>query len=252
MNALEFIRKTDIGSFPALESNEAAAVTTNVIDVDKLPPGLVIGNTLLDVQNIPSQAVRAGISLSMLFASRVASSNDSVQDEDAWLASYLDTLGKLGFSLQGTASVNSTFKKLDVGVHEAIIPFLTIAFGGAAVGPVILAALENLKKVNPNSSWITLFDRESRRFSVREMHFAAAVPGAADTTEIRYAVARLNVEQSDVQVLFFKVSKNTAEFESLTTRIAVNNSLMAVVEDDLKERLSKQIKTFIWDATIKP
>jgi hypothetical protein len=249
MNALEFVRNADIGGTGFEATEEGLEAAKNVIDVRNLPSGLVIGNTLLDLSGTPSPAVRAGVSLSMLFASRVASNDPNAKDEDSWLASYQTALGQLGFSLAGSSEMRSKFKKLNVGVHQAIIPFLTIAFGGAGVGPIILAALENLNKVDPKASWITLFDKEARRFAIREMHFGATVPNG-DNTEIRYAVARLNVEQATTQVLFFKVTKDKADFESLTTRMSANNSLMAVMEGELTKRLSELIKSYIWSTKI--
>ena len=248
MNPLKYVRTANIGEIAKFEL-EAEAAQPNVIDVNKLPGGLVIGNTLLDVSSVPSAEVRAGISLSMLFANRVAPHDPGAKDVDSWLAAYQTSLGDLGFRLSGTARVNSHFHKLNVDVHKAIIPFLTIAFGGGAIGPIILSALDNLQKMKEDSPWITLFDRETRRFSVQEMHFGAAVANGTET-EIRYAVARLHVDLGQTQILFFRVTKNTADFESLTTRMSVSNSLMAVMEDDLKTRLSALIKRYIWNANI--
>lgn len=249
MSALKYIRTANIGEIPAKFELDAGA-QPNAIDISKLPGGLVIGNTLLDVANVPSAEVRAGLSLSMLFANRVATHHPDAKDVDSWLAAYQTSLGDLGFRLSGTARMNSQFHKLNVDVHKAIIPFLTIAFGGAAIGPIIISALENLHKMKEESPWITLFDRETRRFSIQEMHFGAAVANGTET-EIRYAVARLNVDLGQTQVLFFKVAKNSANFESLTTRMSVSNSLMSVVEDDLKTRLSGLIKKYIWSAKIE-
>lgn len=249
-NPLEFVRTAKIDMGVAALEAEKSDDSLNAIDVNNLPEGLVIGKTLLDLSNVVSPLVRGGISLSMLFASRVATNDSSANDEDSWLASYQSALGELGFGLGGTARLNSSFKKLDVAVHKSIIPFLTIAFGGAGVGPIILAALENLGKIESGSPWITLFDREARRFSVKEMHFGAAIP-AGIQTEIRYAVARLDVELGETKVLFFKVTKNTAQFESMTTRMVADNSLMAAMESELKLRLSKQIKHYVWSANVE-
>jgi hypothetical protein len=248
MNPRKFIESASINeSLPALAGLEAVAVT-NSIDVNQLPDALVTGTTLLDLSRVPSANVRSGISLSMLFASRVALAKN-LHDQDEWLAEYQTALTQLGFALSGTARLNSRFNKLNVAVHEALIPFLTIAFGGAAVGPVILALLNNLKSMNADSPWITVFDQQSKRFNVHEMHFGAAIPNGT-LTDIRYAVARLSIDMSATQVLFFKVTQTEADFESLTTTMSVSDSLMAVTEDDLKQRLSKLMKSYIWEAKV--
>lgn len=233
------------------EMLEAAQIETGTpLDLDKLPAGVVSGPALIDFSNVPDMEVRAGVSLSMLFASRVASkAMKPGNDENDWLAAYTSNLGQLGFALAGSSIVKSTFKKTGVEVHKAIIPFLTVAFGGAAVGPVILAALQNLQSMDESSPWITLFDSETRRFNVREMHFAAVSSTATDTA-IRYAIARLNVDASVTNILFFKISQTNAEFESSTTTMSANNSLMAVTEPHLRTKLGALAGSFIADAEI--
>lgn len=243
-NPRTFIDTAEIGQLTAAEAAEAE--TTPPLDLDKLPAGVVSGQTLIDFSAVPSPNVRAGVSLSMLFASRVATQaiKRNGGDEDDWLATYTSSLGSLGFAMAGTSVVKSTFKKTGIEVHKAIIPFLTVAFGGAAVGPVILAALQNLQAMDENKPWIRLFEREAKRFQVRELHFAAVSSSESDTA-IRYAIARLNVEASVTSVLFFQVSKARAEFESVTTTMSANNSLMAVTEPDLRLRLAQMAKTAI-------
>jgi hypothetical protein len=243
-NALEFIRTADIE-----ERFETAVTVDNAIDLDTLPDGLVTGTTLLDLSAVTDPQVRSGVSLSMLFASRVAANDASADDPDAWLASYQSALGRVGFALSGSAMLNSSFKKTNVGVHRAIIPFLTIALGGAAAGPVLISLLENLGDMAPDSPWITMYDRQVRRFDVQEMHFGAARSVGLET-EIRYAVARLNLEMAQTSVLFFNITSDKAQFESMTTSMQISNSLMAVIEPDLRLKLAKQSKKFIWDANL--
>lgn len=248
-NPRTFIETAEIGQ---LSTAEAAVETTRPLDLDKLPAGVVSGPTLIDFSGVPSLNVRAGVSLSMLFASRVATQavKKNGGDEDDWLAAYTSSLSSLGFALAGTALVESSFKKTGIEVHKAIIPFLTVAFGGAAVGPVILAALRDLQSMNADRPWIQLFDREAKRFRVRELHFAAASSTPLDTS-IRYAIARLNVESSMTSILFFKISQASAKFQSATTTMSANNSLMAVTEPDLRLRLGDMATTFIADASIR-
>lgn len=246
-NPRNFIADAPIGQ---TERAAEAAPAAAPLDLDKLPAGVVSGPALIDFSATPSPSVRAGVSMSVLFASRVATkAMKAGDDEDDWLASYTSSLGNLGFALAGTAMVRSRFKKTGLHVHQAIIPFLTIAFGGAAVGPVILAALRNLQEKDAGAPWITLFDRQSRRFDAQEMHFAAV--GSTDTdTSIRYAIARLHVATAETSLLFFRLSQAEANFESATTTMSANNSLLAVTEPDLRLRLGQLTRSFIASAEI--
>ena len=147
------IESADVG-FPeiALEGTEPALPPLNL---DKLPDGVVSGTTLIDFSAAQSPVIRSSVSLAMLFASRVATTAMKPGDnEDAWLAMYTRKLGEVGFRISGYAVVKSTFKKTGVAVHKAIIPFLTIAFGGGAIGPIILQGLKSLQETDSGSSWI--------------------------------------------------------------------------------------------------
>lgn len=247
-NPRTYISEAAIGEPNLLE---AAGLDAVPLDLNKLPPGVVSGQTLIDFTAVPYPDVRAGVSLSMLFASRVATQAVRVNggDEDDWLAEYASSLGDLGFAVSPMSVVKSSFKKTGIKVHKAIIPFLTVALGGAAIGPIILAALRNLQTMGENTPWITLFEREARRFEVREFHFAAASSTASDTA-IRYAIARLNTDAAVTKILFFDIGQVRAEFESATTTLAANNSLMAVIREDLKHKLGDMVRSSIMAADV--
>jgi hypothetical protein len=248
LNPRRYVESANVGQLTAAEAAEAETVPP--LNLDKLPAGVVSGTTLIDFSGVPDPEVRAGVSLSMLLASRVAGTATKASgDENEWLAAYSSSLGSLGFAQSGMAVVRSRFSRTGVEVHKAIIPFLTIAFGGASIGPIILAALQNLQSVNENSPWITLFENETKRFNIREMHFAAVSSMATDTS-IRYAIARLNVDFSVTSVLFFKITDASTDYESATTTMTANNSLMAVTEGDLRLRLGQMAKKFILAADI--
>lgn len=247
LNALSFVESAELPPPPSrLEGLEAGAA----LDLDRLPAGVVSGNTLIDFSGTPAVDVRSGVSMALLFASRVADrAMRPGDDEDDWLAAYKTNLRKLGFIVPQTAVSVSRFKKRGIFVHKAIIPFLTIAFGGASLGPVILAALNNLQEMDKDKPWITLFDRETRKFKTREMHFAS-VSSDLSQSAIRHVVARLTVDQTKTNILFFRITDASAEFESATTTINADNNLLAVLEPKLRNRMEKEIGDFIADATI--
>lgn len=241
-NALSFIESAYIEPCSRLE---AASVETAPLDIDRLPAGVVSGNSLIDFSATPSVEVRSAVSMALLFASRAAdAAMKAGDDEDDWYAAYMTNLSRLGFSVTQSSVTVSRFKKAGVFVHKAIIPFLTIALGGAGVGPVILAALNNLHEMDQDAPWITLFDRQSRKFAVREMHFAA-VSSDGTQTSIRHVVARLSVGQDEINVLFFRITTATADFESGTTTMSASNSMLAVVEPLLRARMEADITSFI-------
>lgn len=248
MNAVSFVESAELLPARTEAVTEAGTEATPPLDLNKLPSGLVAGNALIDFSAAPSVEVRSGVSMALLFASRVAdAAMRDGDDEDDWLAAYKTNLRKLGFAVPQSSLSISKFKKKGVFVHKAIVPFLTIAFGGAGIGPVILAALTHLQDIDKDKPWITLFDRESRKFNTRETHFAA-VSSEGSETVIRHVVARLSFEQHETNVLFFRVTDTTAEFESATTTMSANNSLLAVIEPRLRLRMESEMADFIAEA----
>lgn len=244
-----FVESADIGILSQLE---AATENTDSLELDKIPDGIVSGQTLIDFSNTPKVEIRASVSLALLFASRVATAGLKEGDDDNdWLALYTSSLGKLGFHVPPSTMSLSKFKKEGLEVHKAIIPFLTVALGGAAIGPIILSALENLKSIDEDRPWIKLFERERRNFTTRELHFAA-VSADTFTTSIRHVVARLDFKHQVTQVLFFKIGKNEAEFESASTLITANNSLLESLAPKLEARLAAEIDSFLAEVKLSP
>lgn len=244
---LEAIESVDLGLDP-LEGLEGPPPQ---LDMSKLPDVVVSGTTLIDFSAAKDIVLRSSVTLALLFASRVATKamNPDVDDEDDWLARYTRALTEIGFRVSGMSVVHSELKKKNVAVHKAIIPFLTLAFGGAAVGPMILQALKNLQEIDEGSPWITLYDKQTRRFDVSEMHFAAVSSNETETT-IRYAIARLHVETGETRILFFKISSSGARFDSTTTTMTADNGLLATIEPKLKAKLISIIDDTIAGAEI--
>jgi hypothetical protein len=244
-NPLSFIESAEIFEAVALEATlESAGDAPVPIDLDRLPKGVVTGNTLIDY-SATSEPIRGGLSLALAFANRAAvAAVGPNADEDEFFAAYKSNLGTLGFNVSQGAFFKSSFKKKGVAVHKAIIPFLTAALGGAAVGPVILALLNNLQSMDSDNPWITLFDRESRRFETREVNFAAAASDSVET-RMRHVAARLFYVDTKTNVLFFKIDDASADFESTTTTLSINNALLASLEPALRGRLAASANDFI-------
>lgn len=250
-NILHFVENAPLAPTHAAKVAEEEAFGEASVDLGKLPDGVVTSNTLIDYSAAAGD-IRGGLSLAMVFASRAATAAmQPGDDEDDWLAAYKTNLSKLGFRVSQSSVTTSRFRKRGLFVHKALIPFLTIALGGAGVGPVMLALLSNLQEMDRDRPWITLFDRETRRLNSREMHFAAVSSGTVEST-VRHVTARLTVASDQTNVLFFRITDNSAEFESATSMLTANNSLLAVLEQPLKERLADDAFAFIREATLAP
>jgi hypothetical protein len=248
-SSIDYIRNTDI-AYPRVLRDAGGEEPRSDADLDALPDTVVSGGTLFDFSNAPEPQVRYALSLATTFAQRVVAADETANDPDSWLAVYQTSLGRLGFNVDGTSVVRSRLRKVDVLLHRAIIPFLTIALGGVAVGPAMIALLEGLGKMEKNTPWIRVFHRDSRRFDVHEMHFASAAQKGPDT-QVRNVVVRFNVQTDVVQFLFFRVTQDTAEFESQTTSWVANNGLLLANASAIESKLEEMTKSYIFAAKLK-
>lgn len=219
------------------------------LDLNKLPDAVVTGNTLVDLSKSTPE-IRGPLSLALTFATLAANGSVGLNAaEGEWFASYKYNLLQLGLNVSPSSFTSATFSKQGLAVHKAIIPFLTVALGGIGVGPVILALLENLKQADENQPWIRLFDKQSKRFETREISLGAVNTDALET-HIRHVTARLSVNDSETNILFFKIDKSSAEFQSATTQITANNQHLSALEQPLRNRLGQLADDAIKAATL--
>lgn len=217
----------------------------NAIDVKNLPTGLVTGSTLIQFPTTASPEVKSSVALSLLAAQRVATNDPAATSPDKWFESYNTVLKNLNWMDEGGSKVVSHFDDLNVAVHEAIIPFLTAAFGGGvAAGALIVTALKQLKEMDKDAPWITLFHKASQRFNVTEYQFSV-VNVVGDKVFLNQIAARLDATGNVTQVLFVKVSKQKASFTQIDKKYNTQVALLNEMNTSLQSKLSKLTNSFI-------
>lgn len=238
-----FISNLPVGDPPSLRAEDSSAV--NTIDIDNLPNGIVTGSNLIQFPADASSELKSSVALSLLAAQRVAANDPVVLSPAQWLDRHNIVLQNLNWRNEGGGEAKSKFDSINVAVHQAIIPFLTAAFGGAiGAGALILTALKQLQEVDKDSAWIELFDRQSRRFDVTEYQFSV-VQVIGDTVHLKIAAARLNASFGKTQILFFKLKTQNAEFEQANQSFSTETAMLTEMNADLKVRLMTHTKSFI-------
>jgi hypothetical protein len=238
-----YIANLPVGAPLPSMAEDAAAV--NTIDINNLPDGIVTGSNLIQFPPDASPELKSAVALSLLAAQRVATNDPVVLSPGQWLERHNTVLQNLNWRSEGGGETKSSFDSINVAVHQAIIPFLVAAFGGAvAAGALILTALKQLQEMDKDSSWITLFDRQSRRFDVTEYQFSV-VEVVGDTVHLKVAAARLNASFGKTQVLFFKLKSQKAEFEQANQSYSAEAALLTEMNADLKVKLMTLTKSFI-------
>jgi hypothetical protein len=235
----------DAISFGAEEETPIGA-----IDPDRIPDGVVTGTNMVEFDGTVDTDLRTAVALSLLAAQRVASNDAVVTTPDQWLDRHNTVLTNLNWTLEGEGSVNQTFDKVNVEVHDAIIPFLTAALGGAVgASSLIVTALKQLQKINKDSPWITLFLRESQRFEVSEFHFTH-VAVKENRVVMKLSAARFDASYDRTMVLFFKITKQNAKFQMANSSMLADSQLLRMSRDGLKTKLARLTNKYVRELDI--
>ena len=224
---------------------ELESVDVQAVDIDKLPDGLVTGSNLIQFPPTATPEVKSSVALSLLAAQRVATNDQTVQTPDQWIQRHNAVLENLNWLSETGGFLNSEFKDINVAVNQAIIPFLAAAFGPAvAAGALILTALTQLQQMDTSSPWITLFDRQSRRFNVTEYQFSV-VQVTDNQVQIRLASARFDASFGQTQALFVKIKQGQTAFQSASATYSTQADLLAQMNTPLKAKLADFTTSFI-------
>ena len=235
----------DVTSFGIEEEPPVGA-----IDPDQIPDGIVTGNNLVEFDGEVDPELRTAVALSLLAAQRVASNDVVVATPDQWIDRHNTVLTNLNWTIEGRGRVEQDFDKVNVEVHDAIIPFLTAALGvGAAASSLIIKALEQLREVNKDSRWITLFERESRRFDVSEFQFTR-VAVEVGRVVMHLAAARFDATYGRTQVLFFKITKQDAKFQMANASMVADADLLRMGGEALKTKLARVTNKYVMELDI--
>ncbi len=239
-----YIVNLPIGPNPVSLGLETEEVP-GAVDTDQLPAGIIAGSNLVQFDGEIDPILRSSVALSLLAAQRVAKHDTVVADPDQWIERHNTVLKNLNWLIQDSGSVQEQFDKVDITVHDAIIPFLTAALGGPiAASSLIIKALEQLQQVNKDSPWITLFDQESRRFDVSEYHFTR-VAVDRDHLAMNLVAARFGASYGRTQVLFFRITKQHATFNLSHMKVSAESELLRITNDALKAKLALLTNDYI-------
>lgn len=244
----QFIRSIDLGPAPARLPRTRAAtrgVTPTATDPDALPDGVIVGTNMLSFSGDLPAPVRGAVAFSLLLAQEAAKADPVSDSPDRWVARHDSVLQTLGWVSTGGLSQLTHYDKADLAVHQSILPLLTLALGpAAAASALIITGLTQLQKIDEDKPWITLFDRESRRFEHNEYRFVTAEPAAGGVL-LRIAAFRFTASAKRIQVLFFKTKDVDFELTVATRTLSADAGLLDSLRAPLEAKLADRAKILI-------
>lgn len=237
--ARSYVESADLtGTRRWLVVQDAATEAGAVFDAAK-QQAQVVGSGLFSFAEGVTTEMREAISSSALLAQLLANKEFSkVEQPTDWFGAYEKVLENVGWVLQDHGWSDYTAQGTSVEVHQKIIEVLSAALGpSAAALDIIRSAIGVLKKMTPQSSWLTIFNRESEQANIARFQV-----GLADKDENRdvYVVllgCLIEAKSSLTQVLFLKFRDEDASFKANSAKVSINWDVLKDVTPAIKHKV---------------
>jgi hypothetical protein len=229
--AAEYVKSIDLSGTPRnLLGQDAATEAGEVFETAKVQ-AQVIGSGLYSFAKGVTPEMREAISNSALLAQLVANKRVSAEAAPTeWYAAYLDVLQNIGWTIQDHAWNDYTAEGTAVEVHEKIIEVLQVALGPApAALTIIKSAIDVLKAMTPDTSWLTIFSREAQH--ARIARFQVGLVDSGDDADLFVSLLACLIEAHATltQVLVFKFRNERASFKGNSAKVSVDRESLELL-----------------------
>jgi hypothetical protein len=198
----------------------------------------VVGSGVFSFEQGVDTQVREAISDSALLAQLVANKQASAeQDPLGWFKAYSEVLQNLGWTLQESGWVDYTTQGTSAEVHEKILEVATVALAPTVAAlAVIKAAVDALKGLNPDSPWLTLFDRESQKANIARFQVGFVSTDAQGDVFVSLLACLIEAKSNITQVLIFKFKDARATFRAKSAKVSVNKRALTELGDAIRAK----------------
>jgi hypothetical protein len=237
--AKEFVKSVDLGGIPRTAVARTAAQEGNEIFEKAKTQAQVVGSGIFSFSQGVDATVREAISDSALLAQLVANNRGAFDTKPReWFKAYREVLENVGWTLQGAGWTDYPAAGTAVEVNQKIIEVMTAVLGAAPTALAIISSTINaLKAMRPESSWITIFSRESQRAKIARFQIGL-VEQKADADVFVSLVACLVEAQSDItQVLFFKFTTTSAKFSASDSKVSINRAALSELGPAIRSKI---------------
>lgn len=223
LKAKDYVKALDLSGTPRGLVAQGPATEASEVFENAKKQAQIVGSGLLAFQEGVPAEVRESISDSALLAQLVANKRvDPAVDPLGWFKQYATVLENVGWVMQDGGWNDYATQGTAAEVHEKLIELLPVLLGPApAALAVATAALTALHGMKPDSSWITIFSRESQKAKLARFQIGI-VENAAGGPQVSLMAFLIEAKSSITQVLFFKFRNDDASFKANTTKVSIN------------------------------
>lgn len=239
--AVSFIKSVDLSEAPyygaAVTAQDASA--HEIFDKAKAQAQVVGSNVLSFVTGLDT-TVREAISNSSLLAQLVADRRTSAESQPMeWFSAYSEVLKNLGWVLQENHWADHTTQGAAAEVHEKILEVAAVVLGPAPAALAILtASVKALRDMKPESSWLTIFNREAKKGRISRFQIGIAEEGENGNAFVTQLCCLVEAESKLTQVLFFKFRKEKARFRANLQKSSFNKAALTEIAPAIRKKIS--------------
>lgn len=214
---------------------------SEVFDQAKLQ-AQVVGSGLFSFSRGVDASLREAISNSALLAQLVANKRVSQAESPLeWFKQYSDVLQNVGWVQQESGWSDYTAKGNAVEVDKKIVEVMTVVLGAApAALSIITATISALGAMDPTSSWIKIFSRESQKASIGRFQVGLVEKAEGDDVLVSMLTCLVEAQTAISQVLFFKFKNAHATFKANSAKVSINRASLA----DLGPAILKKVRAY--------
>jgi hypothetical protein len=222
--AKAYVAKVDLSGTPRSRMLDAPDATAGEIFTEAREQAVVVGSGVFSFAEGVTPEVREAISDSALLAQLVANKKASADaDPMKWFKEYSDVLTNVGWTLQEDSWADYTTKGTAAEVHEKILEVAAVALGAApAALAIITSTVKALKGMNPDSSWLTIFSRESQKAKIARFQIGLVTKEPQGDVFVSLLACLIEAQNDITQVLFFKFRNANARFQARNTKVSIN------------------------------
>jgi hypothetical protein len=243
-SALNFVRTVELPPAPRdLARREVAH-----FDFQKAKDqALVVGSDIISFVSGVTPERREDIVNSALLAQLVATKR--VKDSThvfTWYDHYFDTLTNIGWAIQDRQFVDHVESSQNLQAHKVIIELATTLLGPqAAALTLVKQTLEALQKMDVNSPWITVFNRESQFAKTARFQVTLAEEKPDGQFLVTLMAFGIVAQSTLTQLLFFKFKSNDVRLKHSSGKVTIKTHVLDSIREMVKERIGAFADDFI-------
>jgi hypothetical protein len=226
VHARAFVKGVDLAGTPrSILPQDAATEAGEVFDQTK-NQARVVGSGVFSFAQGVDIMVREAISDSALLAQLVANKRVAFdQNPVAWFDAYSGVLQNVGWTLQDHALNDYSAAGTAAEVNEKIIEVITAILGPApAALSIITSTVNALKAMKSDSSWISIFSRESQKAKIARFQIGLVEKDEKGDVFVSLLACLIEAKNTITQVLFFKFRESNASFKAYGSKVSINRA----------------------------